>query len=82
MPSDLSPAPLPPAPSADSPAVEVEAVASSVLDVITDMLASSAVTPSNVRNITGALKDIRDLRGAADGSTLVIRMEGNSEWAK
>ena len=61
---------------------QVETVAEKALEAIDQMLEGKAITPSNVRNITGALRDIRELRGGNEGTTLVIRMEGDDEWAR
>ena len=61
---------------------DVEAVAEKALVAINGMLECKAITPSNIRNITGALRDIRELRGGNEGTTLVIRMEGDDEWAR
>lgn len=63
-------------------AEEVEKVAQKALAAIKRMLEGQAVTPSNVRNITGALRDIRELCGAQEGSSLRIFIEGDGEWAK
>ncbi|MCQ2446297.1 MAG: hypothetical protein MJ141_05405 [Clostridia bacterium] len=61
---------------------EVREAAGCLLKVVCGMIESGAMTPSNVRNITGALKDVRELYGENEGKTIVIRLEGDDEWAK